>query len=267
MAIDTMDKLIAALGDSYKCRFYKASVSNRAAGDLASLWKLAGFPTVGVTPAAAAACDDTVVGAWALPDPGALQQYIAKMSASASAIGQLILMDRLSHMGGLSGVLATAQTVNLDIATAASQGRCGADGTGVLWCLEWYTDTGATAVTATITYTNQDNVTGRTTTVALAATRRASLLLPILPNSSDLRIKSIQSVQLSATTGTAGSFGVTAMARQVEVPLPVAGVGAVLDFAQTGLEKISQYSCLFLALVCGSTSTGNVLGSFEVVQG
>ena len=262
-----MDKLIAALGDSYKCRFYKASVSNRTAGDLASLWKLAGFPTVGVTPTTASYCGSSLVGSWPMPDPGTLQQYIAKMTASSSVIGQLILMDRLAHMGGLSGTLTTAQTVNLDIVTPASQGRCGADGTGVLWCLEWYTDTGATAVTATITYTNQDDVSGRTTTVALAATRRASLLLPILPNISDLRIKSIQSVQLSATTGTAGNFGVTAMTRQVEVPMPIVGVGTVLDYAQTGLEKISQYSCLFLALVCGSTSTGNILGSFEVVKG
>ena len=262
-----MDKLIAALGDSYKCRFYKVSVSNRTAGELASLWKLAGFPTVGVTPTTASYCDSSLVGSWPIPNPGTLQQYIAKMTASSSVIGQLILMDRLAHMGGLSGTLTTAQTVNLDVVTPASQGRCGADGTGVLWCLEWYTDTGATAVTATITYTNQDDVSGRTTTVALAATRRASLLLPILPNTSDLRIKSIQSVQLSATTGTAGNFGVTAMVRQVEVPMPIVGVGTVLDYAQTGLEKISQYSCLFLALVCGSTSTGNILGSFEVVQG
>ena len=57
------------------------------------------------------------------------------------------------------------------------------------------------------------------------------------------------------------------MARQVEVPLPIVGVGTVLDFAQTGMEKISKEACLFLALVCGSTSTGNILGSFEVVQG
>ena len=267
MAIDTMDKLIAALGDSYKCRFYKPSISNRTAGDLASLWKSNGFPSAGVNPTTAEYCTGAIVGSWSLPDPGTLQQYIAKMSASSSVIGQLILMDRLAHMGGLNGTLTTEQTVNLDIATPASQGRCGADGFGVLWCLEWYTSTGSTAVTATITYTNQDDVTGRITTVSLAATRRDSLLLPILPNTADLRIKSIQSVRLSATTGTAGNFGVTAMARQVEVPLPIVGVGTVLDFAQTGMEKISKEACLFLALVCGSTSTGNVLGSFEVVQG
>lgn len=267
MAIDTMDKLIAALGDSYKCRFYKPSISNRVAGELASLFKSNGFPSAGVNPTTASYCDSSLVGSWPMPDPGTLQQYIAKMTGSSSVIGQLILMDRLAHMGGLNGTLTTAQTVNINVVTPASQGRCGADGTGVLWCLEWYADTGSTAVTATITYTNQDDVSGRTTTVALAATRRASLLLPILPNISDLRIKSIQSVQLSATTGTAGNFGVTAMVRQVEVPMPIVGVGTVLDYAQTGLEKISQYSCLFLALVCGSTSTGNILGSFEVVQG
>ena len=267
MAIDTLDKLISALGDSYKCRFYKPSLSNTTAGQLHSLWRSNGFPSQGAIPTSAAYCDDTLTGSWGLPDPGSLQQYIGKFSGSSSVIGQLILMDRLSHMGGLNGTLTTSQAVNLDIVTPAAQVRCGADGTGVLWCLEWYTDTGSTAVTATITYTNQDNVSGRTTTVSLAATRRASTLLPILPNTSDLRIKSIQSVTLSATTGTAGNFGVTAMVRQIECPIPIVGVGAVLDYAQTGLEKIAQTSCLFLVVLCSSTTTGNILGSFEVIQG
>ena len=151
MAIDTLDKLIATLGDSYKCRFYKPSISNTTAGQLRSLWRSNGFPSTGAIPTTAAYCDDTFVGSWELPDPGTLQQYIGKMSASSSVIGQLILMDRLAHMGGLSGTITTAQTVNLGIVTPASQGRCGTDGTGVLWCLEWYTDTGSTAVTATIT--------------------------------------------------------------------------------------------------------------------
>lgn len=267
MAIDTMDKLISALGDSFKCRFYKPSLSNATAGQLHSLWRSNGFPTLGAIPTTAAYCDDTTVGSWDLPDPALLQQYIGKFSASSSVIGQLILMDRLSAMGGLVGNIATAQTVNLDVATPATQGRCGADGMGVLWGLEWYADTGSTAVTATITYTNQDDVGSKTTTVSLAATRRISTFLPIMPNATDIRIKSIQSVQLSATTGTAGNFGVTAYVRQVECPLPVVGVGAVLDYAQTGLEKISKNSCLSLMMMCGSTSTGNVLGSFEVIQG
>lgn len=267
MAIDTLDKLIAALGDSYKCRFYKPSVANQVAGQLCSLWKSNGFPSAGANPTTAAYCDDTLLGSWELPDPGTQQQYIGKMSASASVVGQLILMDRLSHMGGLSGTVTTAQTVNLDIVTPAAQGRCGADGLGVLWCLEWYTDTGASAVTATITYTNEAGVGSKTTTVSLAATRRAGTLLPILPSSTDKRIKSIQSVQLSATTGTAGNFGVTAMVRQVEAPIPIVGVGAVLDYAQTGLEKISKNACLSLVQLCSTTSTGNILGSFEVIQG
>jgi hypothetical protein len=267
MAIDTMDKLIAALGDSLKCRFYKPSLSNATAGQLHSLWRSNGFPSQGAIPGAAAVCDSSLVGSWPLPDPGTNKMNIAKMSASTSVISQLIIMDRLAHMGGLVGNVTTSQAVNLSIATPASQGRCGAGGQGVLWCLEWYADTGGTAVTATVTYTNDADVTGRTTTVALAATRRVSTLLPILPNVDDLRIKSIQSVQLSATTGSAGNFGVTAMARQVECPLPIVGVGALLDFAQTGLETVTKDNCLFLAIVAGGTATGNVLGSFEIVQG
>ena len=266
MALDSIDKLIAGLANSSKMRFYKPSLSNAAAGQLHSLWRSNGYPTNGVIPTTAAVCTDDTVGSWKLPTPVG-KNYIAKLSAVNSVACQVILFDRLGAMGGLSGVLTTAQSVNMDVATQAAAGRCEADGGHVLWCLEWYTDTGSTAVTATVTYTNQDDVTGRTTTVALAATRRASTLLPILPNTSDIRIKSIQSVQLSATSGTAGNFGVTALVRLAEMPLPIIGVGAIADYASLALPDVTTTSCIMLGIVAATTTTGNLLGSFEVIDG
>lgn len=265
--IDTMDKLIAALGESTKCRFYKASIASQTAGIMVSMWKATGYPTVGATPTTEAVCDSSTVGSWVLPTVTTEKLYLGKLSACCSSAGQLIVFDRLAHMGGLNGTLTTAQTANVSIATPATQGRCGSDGTGVLWCLEWYTATGATAVTATITYTNQAGTTGRTTTVALAATRPVGCLLPILPNASDLRIQSIQSVTLSATTGTAGNFGITALARQSEASLCSANIGVVLDYASLALEQLTPNSCLMLGWIPTTTSTGNIMGSFEVLKG
>lgn len=267
MALDTMDKLVAGLADSTKLRFYKPSLSNATAGQLHSLWRSNGFPTIGAIPTTAEYCTSALTGSWGLPTAGEDKKlYLAKLSASNSVVGQLIVFDRLAQMGGLSGTLTTAQTVNVNVATPAAAGRCGTDGSGVLWCLEWYTDTGSTAVTATVTYTNESDVGSRTTTVSLAATRRASTLLPIMPNTSDLRIKSVQSVTLSATTGTAGNFGVTAYKRVAELPLPVVGVGAIADFASLALPDFAGSECLSLALVCGTTTTGNLLGSMEVIN-
>ena len=265
--LDSMDKLVAGLAGSTKLRFYKPSLANATAGQMHSLWRSNGFPTLGAIPGAAATCTSGLTGSWSLPAATVGNKlYVAKMSASNNVQAQVLLVDRLAHMGGLSGVLATAQTVNLDVATPAAAGRCDADGAGVLWGLEWYTDTGATAVTATVTYTNDLDVPGRTTTVALAATRRASTFLPIMPNSSDARIKSIQSVTLSATTATAGSFGVTAIRRVAELPLQIAGVGALADFAALALPGLVGSECLALYEMCATTSTGNLMGSMEVID-
>jgi hypothetical protein len=270
MPLDSMDKLVAGLADSAKLRFYKPSISNAAAGQIHSLWRSNGFPTLGAVPGAAAYCNHNTVGSWPLPPAGVgKKNYIAKLSASNTVIGQLLIVDRLAASGGLSGALATEQMVNIDIAGPAAEGRCGVDGAGVLWGLEWYADTGATAVTATVKYTNELDVDNRTTTVALAATRRSSTFLPIMPNVNDARIKSIQSVTLSATTGTAGTpngFGVTAIRRSAELPIIIAGVGGIADFAQLALPDLVGTECLALYLVCGATTTGNLLGSMEVIS-
>jgi hypothetical protein len=265
--LDSMDKLVAGLAKSEKLRFFKPSLSNAVAGQMFSLWRSNGFPTLGGIPGGAGYCGPITVGTWALPTPGVGEKlYLAKLSGSVSVVGQLLVQDRLAHMGGLVGNVTTDQTVNLDIAGPAAQGRCDSDGGGVLWGLEWYTATGGTAVTATVTYTNNLDQTGRTTTVALAATMRASRFLEILPNVSDARIKSIQSVRLSATTGAAGSFGVTAVRRVAELPLPLVGVGAIADFAALALPDLTGQECLALILLCGTTSTGNQMGSMEIIS-
>lgn len=268
MAIDTNDKLVKALGESTKLRFAKPSLGNKVAGEIHALWYINGFPSKGVLPTAAEYCTKLTIGSWNLPvKEGTNKMYLGKLSGSSSAIGQLMVFDRLSHMAGLSGVALTSQAVNLDIVDAATDGRCEADGTGVLWCVEHYLDTGSTARTLTVTYTNQDDVTGRTTTVAFKATCREGYVQPIYPNDLDLRIKSIQSVQLNGTTGTAGNFGITARKRVGEIPIPIIGVGGLADYAALAMPELVGNECLELLYVCGSTVTGQIIGSMEVMQG
>lgn len=268
MAIDNIDKLIKALGESSKLRFLKPTLTGKVAGEIHSLWYINGFPSRGAIPTSAEYCTDALVGSWSLPAiVGSNKMYLGKFSGSSSVIGQLMVFDRLAHMAGLSGTSLVSQTVNLSIAAAAADGRCETDGTGVLWTVEHYIATGSTARILTVTYTNQDDVTGRTTTVAFKASCPSGYVQPILPNVDDLRIKSIQSVQLNASTGTAGDFGITARKRVAEIPIPIIGVGGLADYADLAMPELVGNECLELLYVCGSTSTGQILGSMEVMQG
>lgn len=268
MAADTLQKLIGGLQNRFILTFNKGSVSNMVAGALATRWRAAGSPPAGEIPTVAAVCDGDTVGGWKLPPlpGGGVKMYLAEINVAQSVLGQFLIFDRLSHMGGLVGNVITEQTVNLTIADAATQGRCLADGSGVLWGLQVYTALGATATTATVTYTNENNTTGRITTVTIPATMRVDSFWPILPNDDDKRIKSIQSIQLAASTGTAGNFGVTARARVAELPIDSTSKNFIGDYAAIALPELTGHECLELCMVCQTTSTGVLIGNAAIIR-
>lgn len=267
MALDTLEKLSFGLQNRYITTFSKASASNMPSGGLGSRWRTAGAPPAGVLPTTAIDCSVGTVGAMLLPPiPEGNFIYIAELNVSQSVAGQFVIFDRLSHMGGLSGNIITLQTVDLDVSVAASQGRCEEDGSGVLWAIDTYTALGSVASTATFTYTNQADVSGRTTTVAIPATMRAQTIYPIMPNANDLRIKSIQSVQLNLSTGVVGNWGVTARTHIAELSIPYPSVNFVGDYATLALPRLTGMECLELASVCGTTSSGQLVGNAAIIR-
>lgn len=265
-----LDKLIVALGNSQRLGWAKTSISNQAAGIWCSLWRATGDPQQGAIPTSAAACDDTLLGGYPLSAPVVGEQlYIAKAFMQSANVVSLVVYDRLAHMGGLSGTVATAQTVNLSVATAAGQGRCQANGSDVQWMAEWYTDTGGTAVTMTASYTDEGDVSGCTTpSISLGATRRASMCYKFDPQQSGAGryIKSIQTLTLSATTGTAGNFGVTARKKLFEIPLLTGNGSMSMDFASLAFPLIKEQSCLEILLMQTTTTSGQQIGSMDIVS-
>jgi hypothetical protein len=270
--IDTRDALVAALQAAQRFTIGKASIANAVAGRLYSLWRATGVPTQGAIPGAAATCTDALTGSINLgmvnPTGGA-QAAVLGLDLNTSLQGSWILYDRLAHMGGLNGTLTTAQTVNVDVSSITTRGGTAGLGysDGVEWFLEWYTDTGATAVNATVTYTDQDGNAGNTVVVALVATSRASSLYRIVPASPDTWIRSVQSVQLSATTAAAGSFGVTAARRLCMAHNAVVNAGVQLNFAATRMPRVYDDACLWLVQVCTTTTTGTVEGEVSIGAG
>lgn len=278
MTISTRDKLIDALGNN-SSRFVidKASIASQAAGTFVSLWRATGQPGQGAIPAAAAVCDNNLVGSM-----GFTQQTAPATSYGGWANGYcsnsamtLEIHDRLMHMGGLSGTVTTAQTVNVDIsANLASRNLSNRKGdanySDIQWWLEWYTATGGTAVTATVNVTYNDGTTG-SLSASLAATRPASFMLPLnglIPAAGAGKyIRAVTSVQLSATTGTAGSFGVTATRPRMTAPLPLANKMEVFDWAALGLPEIFNSACLFPLVLTSTTSSGTVRGGGKIAHG
>jgi hypothetical protein len=279
MTISTRDGLINGLANnSSRLVIDKASIANAAAGQFHSLWRATGQPGQGAIPGAAAVCAHGLLGSFNFTQQTApATSYIAYLEAVCSNAQQVLeLHDRLMHMGGLVGNVATAQTVNVDIsanlATNNLAARIGdANYSDVQWWLEWYTDTGSTAVTATVNVTYNDGSSGNLTGISLAATRRASFMVPLnglIPAADSGKfIRDVNTVTLSATTGTAGNFGVTATRPRASLGCPVANFKWSANWADLPISELPNDSCLFLIAQVSTTSTGTVRGSGKIAHG
>lgn len=279
MAITTRDQLIDAMGNNTsRIVIDKASLANAAAGQFHSLWRATGQPGQGAIPTTAARCTNALTGALSFAQQTLpATSYLAILEGLCSNSATVLeIHDRLMHMGGLSGIVATAQTVDLDLhANIASDNltaRIGdANYSDVTWWLEWYGDTGGTAVTATVNVTYNDGTSGNLTAVSLAATRRISFMVPLngsIPAADSGKfIRDVNTVTLSATTGTAGSFGVTATRYRAALYKPIANARFTADWASLGLPSIPNSSCLMLVQLAGTTSTGTVRATGKIIHG
>ena len=278
MAITTRDQLIDAMGNnSSRLVIDKANIANALAGAYFSLWRATGQPGQGAIPTAAATCNNALTGAMNFTQqtsPATSYGAWANAVCSSSAV-TIDIHDRLMHMGGLSGIVTIAQTVsvNLNGVTADNmvERRGDSNFSDVQWWAEWYTDTGATASNATVAVTYNDGTTGSLTTFAAGGTVRAGRMIPLnnlIPAAAAGKfIRSIDTVTLSASTGTAGSFGFTATRPRMTMPLLLANKTEAFDWAQLGLPEIFNSSCLSLIELCSNTGTGTVRGGGKIAHG
>ena len=278
MAITTRDQLIDAMGNnSSRLVIDKANIANALAGAYFSLWRATGQPGQGAIPTAAATCNNALTGAMNFTQQTSpATSYGAWSNAVCSNNAVTIeVHDRLMHMGGLVGNVTTAQTVNLNLngvtADNMVERKGDANFSDVQWWAEWYTDTGATASNATVAVTYNDGTTGSLTTFAAGGTVRAGRMIPLnnlIPAAAAGKfIRSIDTVTLSASTGTAGSFGFTATRPRMTMPLLLANKMEAFDWAQRGLPEIFNSSCLSLIELCSTTSTGTVRGGGKIAHG
>lgn len=257
----------SALDAAINVMFSKNALTT-AAGNLESYHVIG--PLGGSAPSTAAALSRSSAGnVWQTPQAaGAFANalYLAQVEIEtflASGVASLVLIDRLSHQGGLSGTVATEQTTNLPTAALTRY----TDGVGVMAALEWYGATGATAVTATARYTNQAGTGTRTTKAQnVASNRVVDSFAPLCLQDGDTGVRSVEGVTLSASTLTAGNFGVTLFKPLAILPA-VSGVRNFKDFFFTGgMSEIHDDACLGLLGMSNTTSIGVVQGVLKMIE-
>lgn len=271
MTITTRDQLIDALANlSSRIVIDKASLANAAAGQFFSLWQAAGVPGAGAAPSTAAVPTSATTGAMGFANQTSpATSYLAWLATQAgNNASNLEIHDRLAHMGGLSGTVTTAQGALSLVTTDPGAARRGdANYSDVQWWLEVYTLLGATIVNATVNVTYDDASTGNLATFSLGSNARPGRLYPLVSAVAGRFIRAVNSVTLSATTGTAGNFGITATRPRTSVSMPLANKTETFDWAQLGLPNVPNDSCLMMLMLCSTTTTGTVRGQGKIAHG
>lgn len=210
MALVSLASLLTKKADPTQIMCYAKSTALVGGTHWNSSWATAGNFPVGAIPGAAAIPTSATAGSLGqLNKAGAEQRaWLRRFNVSGVVGGvaaSIALVDRLAHMGGLDGTLTTAQTVSTP---ALTRFTAGAD----MAAVEIYTTIGTTATTYTCSYTNQAGTAARTSIAASIGTtsfNAARSVLPIPLASGDTMVKSVETITLAASTGTAGNFGVT----------------------------------------------------------
>lgn len=265
MAITTLDALVAGLTSGQRKAWQKAAQGGGASGGYVSAYKTGGTPAGAATPPTGTGEIPTNATAGALPftnPSGGQLAYLAQFSAACHTTGTVTLYDRLWHNSGLSGTTLTAQTVNSLALT-----RPDANGNDVECWLECNTATGTTARTLTVSYTDAANGAGRAGTIAIPANMLAGRMIPMTNQSGDYGVKSIQSATLSASTGTAGDFGLVLLRRIADIPMLVSDSGVDRDAFALGLPQIYSGACLAVLAFCSAATQGPWQGLYSIAVG
>lgn len=276
MAITTRDQLINAIANnSSRIVLDKANLANQVAGRMCSLWRAAGQPAQGAIPTTAQVCDNTTLGGVAFTQQTSpATSYLAQIAvlASNSAMSWEI-HDRLAHRGGMVLNVTTSQAVDLDLdLIGVSAERIGDPNFGdVQTWLEVYTDGGATASNATINVTFDDNTDANLNVQAVGGTIRAGHCFSVdalrTAGQQGKNIKRINTVQLSASTGTAGNFGFTFTRPRAYCPTLLANKSELYDWSMLGLPETLNGSCLQFMVVPSTTSSGTLRGGGKIAHG
>ena len=263
----TLDSLLAGARDPIE--IVKAQLTSEGAGTFQSLWLSTGNPAAGVAPPAFS------VGSGYVPTRatlGALGQVdaangsesrVTGLSATSSTAGRLFIYDRLWACSGFGTVVTTAQNVVTGGALPTGRLKNGVDDYSdcELWG-EVYTAPGATTATWTATAPDGGNTSRAFTYTHPANAETVGQMFQFVrPAASAAGCRVPTVFQCSASSGTAGSIGLTVLRKIAVIDLALINVGAFRSAIDLGLKRIRDDACLAMMVQCTTTNTGALSAS------
>lgn len=264
MALADFDAYVDALRLNRTADFQTSTVSSSGSRPTAMWRSLLPAPAIPTTSVALDKTSDNSIGP--IPDAtsGKLQILGGRFNTSGLAGVSFVAIDLLNVSGGLNGTVTTEQTTNLP--TAALTRYTGGD--GVFIGIIIYAIVGTTATTISVRYTNQAGTANRVSTVTgFGGTgfRDAGRLIPIPLQAGDTGVRSVEGVTLTATTGTAGNFGVCLFKPLTSFSLESTTGTMPLDAVSSGgmigsMAEFDDDACLnFLAFMSSAQAINGAL--------
>jgi hypothetical protein len=220
-----------------KTGFIAGAIPSTIAGHLYSQWLSDGDVwQAGAAPAAVTAPTNTTQGALPFTNPsGSL--WLAGSAFAPDGRAVLYLYDRLLQCGGLSGTSTSVQ--NIGGAITRNTG-----GVGNRIYVEITAALGATARTLTVNYTNQAGASKSITTI-LGGTNfmEAYRMIPVGLASGDTGVQGVTSVQLDASTGTAGDFAIV-IGKVIDTFATAQGSATFHNPLSTPIVEIPSGACI-----------------------
>lgn len=281
-AISTYDGIISARagGNANDVTVSKLSTTTTATNQWYSMFQSGGLPAAGTYTniPGGAALNSTSTGAWSFgildPTGGTSKYLLTSGFTSQTQINLAILVDLLVAAGNISATTATLQTVN---STALTRYTTGA---GVMITFDVTTLLGNTASNITVTYTNQAGTGSRSSgAIAMTTAAIAQRLLPIAMGpytqlqSGDYGVKSVESVQLSASMVSTGVFALNMYFPLAFMPGMAANVYVERDqtIQVDGLNLLpldaGHVGCLVAFIMPNASPSGPMTWFMRTVQG
>jgi hypothetical protein len=262
MALTDYQQYLDQLKENRVADFQTTTAIGRAQR-LSALWP--SFVPAPLVPTTSTALDNTSdVSIGPIPPTGSGQLSIlgGRLNTAGAAGVGLILIDLLNHSGGLSGTETGSQSTNLPTAPLTRY----VDGEGVMAGVIIHAVVG-TGITSSISinYTNTTGVSGSIspqTRIGGTGFREVRSLIPIPLAPGDTGVRSVESVTLTSSTGTAGNFGVCLFKPLAMIPLNDVMGAMPVDAVSTGgfigtLTGIEANPCLTCAAIANTTQLVN----------
>lgn len=234
-----------------------------------STWTYAGQPSHGLAPGGTPRNPTNATdGALKQASPtGGRKKWLVSLDSygNVSAFDG-VLYDRLADVSGLVANIATLQTINLSVSRYT-----GTDAIGNVMMVELYATIGSTPATLTVTYVDDAGASQTTSVVignATGGSRLPTCVVPIPYVAGGRGVRSVTSVQLSGSTGTAGDFGIT-IARQIAKVAGQAGIGAGEDLLSgpiPGPVEVKDDACLYVVQSLNGTSAQDVILELKFLE-